>query len=54
MARETITDLKAQIESRDREVARLQGIIAELREDRSATAVALRLMRALIDDAERP
>jgi hypothetical protein len=54
MARVTIEDLKAEIDERNQEIARLNGLVSELRERRSATAVALRLMRALIDDAERP
>jgi hypothetical protein len=51
MARETIDRSEgSDRRSRDREIARLQGMVAELREDRAATNSALRIMRALIDD----
>lgn len=54
MARVTIEDLKAEIDLRNQEIAQLHSLVAELRERRAATDVALRLMRALIDDAARP
>jgi hypothetical protein len=54
MARITIEDLKAEIDERNQEIAQLHTLVAELRERSAATAVALRLMRALIDDATAP
>jgi prefoldin subunit 5 len=50
MARITLDDLKAEIDARNAEIARLEADIAELREHRAAVASALRIMRSLIED----
>jgi hypothetical protein len=51
MARQTLADLKREIEERDQEIGRLNHLVSDMRVERAETLAALRLMKTLVEDA---
>jgi hypothetical protein len=52
MPRETIKDLRAEVEKRDQEIGRLNHLIIDMRERQQSTTQALRLIKTLVEDAQ--
>ena len=53
MARETIKDLKAEVEKRDQEIGRLTALLDESRRKNYETQQGLRLIKTIIEDAQK-
>jgi predicted nucleic acid-binding Zn-ribbon protein len=52
MPRETIKDLRAEVEKRDQEIGRLNHLLADMRARSESTNQALRLIKTLVEDAQ--
>jgi hypothetical protein len=52
MPRETIKDLRAEVEKRDQEIGRLNHLLADMRGRSESTNQALRLIKTLVEDAQ--
>jgi hypothetical protein len=53
MPRETIKDLRAEVEKRDQEIGRLTALLNEAREQRAGTQAAMRLIATIVQDAQK-
>jgi hypothetical protein len=53
MPRETIADLKREVEKRDQEIGRLTSLLNDAREERAGTQAAMRLIATIVQDAQK-
>jgi hypothetical protein len=53
MPRETIKDLRAEVEKRDQEIGHLRSLLDEAKQRNYETRQALRLVKTIVEDAQK-
>jgi hypothetical protein len=53
MPRETIKDLRAEVEKRDQEIGHLRTLLDEAKQKNYETRQALRLVKTIVEDAQK-